>query len=94
MIGEGAHGVQRVDTIAASGTAVYEVPCPAGKVASGGGYFVDNPSVMVIKSYPGLAGYAWTVVATNPDSSDHSVTTWVLCVEGSAIDGGTYTPGP
>ena len=67
---------------------------PAGKVASGGGYFVDNPTVDVIKSYPGLAGYAWTVVATNPDSSDHSVTTWVLCVEGSAIDGGTYTPGP
>jgi hypothetical protein len=70
-----------------NGQGGYHASCPAGYLAVGGGFEVDNPHLQVVKSTPYFVkappAKAWSVHVANTDSVQHNVTIYVVCLAGA-----------
>jgi hypothetical protein len=61
---------------------VFDVPCPAGQVVVGGGFFTGNTNVPVTGSFP-FDDHVWRVTAVNDDPSSVTLFAFALCVNAS-----------
>jgi hypothetical protein len=57
-----------------------EVDCSSGKHVLGGGLWIDNENVHILKDQPLLTGDGWHILAHNTDLfSKASVTAFAVC---------------
>ena len=60
------------------------VSCPAGKVATGGGYSGSaDPNLMIDYDRPATSGQGWHVHATNWTGVAQTITGYVVCATGN-----------
>lgn len=75
--------VQQAATVAPQQVAILDVPCPAGKMVVGGGFYSITSSLPVQASFP-VDDQTWRVVADNGGSSSaHSLFVFALCANAS-----------
>jgi hypothetical protein len=69
--------------------------CPSGQIASGGGYIVMDPAVVVLENRPADNGDGWIAYAFNGSATGTTIRVYAMCVEGIASATGPSGPvGP
>jgi hypothetical protein len=71
--------------IAGSSTGTWQITCPPGHTAIGGGAsHVDTAKRgygRITESYPGATGISWVMTVHNPDPVEIAMSGWVMCAQ-------------
>ena len=80
-----AYGQSGPKLIAGSSTGTWQITCPPGHTAIGGGAsHVDTAKRgygRITESYPGATGISWVMTVHNPDPVEIAMSGWVMCAQ-------------